>query len=329
MGTLSTKQVRLGWRKPGRKELREWLTAYLFLTPLLLGLLIFVAGPLLLSVYYTFTHWDLVAPEPDWVGLANWQYLLQDARIGSVIWNTVKFILMGTTSFLLLSLFVALLLFRPYKGIGVIRALFFLPYVLSQLAVGVAWRWMFNTESGPIVNVFRALNLQSPDWLQDPRYAMSAIAIMTTWQGLGYGMTLYMSALQGIPTQLLEAARVDGASGFRRFFSITLPLISPTVLFLTITSLIGAFQLYDPVVAMTDSGANIGGAGGPNDSTRTIVLYLYNQMFQYTERISGLGYAATIAWMLAIIIFIVTAIQWFFAKRWVFYIGEQRERNNA
>jgi multiple sugar transport system permease protein len=305
------------------------MTAYLFLAPLLIGLVVFVAGPLLLSVYYTFTHWDLVSPEPEWVGLNNWQYLLHDARIGNVIWNTVKFILLGTTSFLLLSLLVALLLFRPYKGIGVIRALFFLPYVLSQLAVGVAWRWMFNTQSGPIVLAFNMFGMQSPDWLQDPRYAMSAIAIMTTWQGIGYGMTLYMSALQGIPSQLLEAARVDGASSFRRFFSITLPLISPTVLFLTITSFIGAFQLYDPVVAMTDAGASIGGAGGPNDSTRTIVLYLFNQMFQYSERISGLGYAATIAWMLALIIFIVTAIQWIFAKRWVFYIGEQRERSAA
>lgn len=327
MSTLQKTQRR--WRRPGRREIREWIAAYLFLAPLLIGLLVFVAGPLLLSVYYTFTRWDLVAPEPEWVGLNNWQYLLRDARIGNVIWNTVKFILMGTTSFLVLSLLVALLLFRPYKGIGVIRALFFLPYVLSQLAVGVAWRWMFNTQSGPIVLAFNLFGSQSPDWLQDPRYAMSAIAIMTTWQGIGYGMTLYMSALQGIPAQLLEAATVDGASGFRRFFSITLPLISPTVLFLTITSFIGAFQLYDPVVAMTDAGASIGGAGGPNDSTRTIVLYLFNQMFQYSERISGLGYAATIAWMLAIIIFIVTAIQWIFAKRWVFYIGEQRERNRA
>ena len=324
MSTLHIPQHQRRKHKPGRREIREWVVAYLFLTPLLIGLVVFVAGPLLLSVYYTFTHWDLVAPEPDWVGFKNWQYLLHDARIGNVIWNTIKFILMGTTSFLVLSLLVALLLFRPYKGIGVIRALFFLPYVLSQLAVGVAWRWMFNTQSGPIVLAFNAVGLQSPDWLQDPRYAMSAIAIMTTWQGIGYGMTLYMSALQGIPSQLLEAAKVDGASSFRRFFSITLPLISPTVLFLTITSFIGAFQLYDPVVAMTDSGANIGGAGGPNDSTRTIVLYLYNQMFQYSEHISGLGYAATIAWMLAIIIFIVTAIQWILAKRWVFYLGEQR-----
>jgi multiple sugar transport system permease protein len=128
--------------------------------------------------------------------------------------------------------------------------------------------------------------------------------------------------LQGIPSQLYEAAKVDGASALSRFRRITIPLLSPTILFLMITSFIGAFQLYDPVVVMTDAGASIGGAGGPEDSTRTIVLYLYNQMFQYSEHQSGLGYAATIAWMLAALIFVVTLVQWIVARRWVFYAGD-------
>jgi multiple sugar transport system permease protein len=311
-----------GKRRLGKGERREALVAYAFLAPQLIGLVVFVGGPLLVSLYYSFTHWDLVAPSPTWVGLANWQYLFQDDRIHTVLWNTVRFILTGTTSFLILSLLVALLVNRPRAGIGLFRAMFFLPYVLSQIAVGVAWRWMFNTQSGPIVAGFNLFGGQGPDWLGDPSYAMTAIAIMTTWQGIGYGMTIYLAGLQGIPSQLYEAAKVDGASALSRFRRITIPLLSPTILFLMITSFIGAFQLYDPVVVMTDAGASIGGAGGPEDSTRTIVLYLYNQMFQYSEHQSGLGYAATIAWMLAALIFVVTLVQWIVARRWVFYAGD-------
>ncbi len=314
-------------RGPSRAQWREWITAYIFMGPQLIGLLVFVAGPLIISLYYTFVHWNFIDPQPTWVGLENWLYLFHDVRIGTVLWNTVKFILTGTLSFLVFSLLVALMLFKPRKGAALFRALFFLPYVLSQVAVAVAWRWMFNTQSGPIVTAFNLFHLPSPDWLLDPRFAMISIAIVTTWQGLGYGMTLFLAGLQGIPAQLTDAAMVDGANAFQRFFRITLPLLSPTILFLTITSFIGAFQLFDPVVFMTDAGASIGGAGGPSDSTRTIVLYLYNQMFQYSEHISGIGYAATIGWMLAILIFLVTIIQWVFARKWVFYLGEQRDRS--
>jgi multiple sugar transport system permease protein len=162
---------------------------------------------------------------------------------------------------------------------------------------------------------------QSPDWLLDANFAMLAIAIMTTWQGLGYGLTIFMAGLHGIPDQLYEAAKVDGANGWDCFRFVTMPLLSPTVLFLTVTSFIAAFQLFDPVVAMTSSTAGISDAGGPNDSTRTIVLYLYNQLFQYTEHVSGAGYGAVIAWVLAVIIFIVTAIQ-LVLSRWLVFYGD-------
>ena len=317
---ISTSAARRGGARS--LERREWLAAYAFMAPQIIGLIVFVVGPLLVSLYLTFTHWDLVAPAPTWVGLANWRYFFQDARIYTVLWNTVRFILTGTTSFLVLSLLLALLLTRPRRGIGLFRALFFLPFVLSQVAVGVTWRWMFNTQSGPIVQLFGLFGQQSPDWLGDGAYAMTAIAIVTTWQGLGYGLTIYLAGLQGIPGHLTDAARVDGANALQRFRYVTFPLLSPTVLFLTITSLIGAFQLFDPVIVLTDAGASISTAGGPDNSTRTIVLYLYNQMFQYSERVSGLGYAATIAWMLAILIFVVTALQWSVARRWVFYGGD-------
>jgi len=304
-------------------------TALLFLLPQLIGLLAFVAVPLGISLYYSFTKWDLVAPAPNWIGLANWDYLVQDDRIPTVLWNTAKFILWGTTSFLLLSLFAALLTMSARRGLAFYRALLFLPYVLSQIAVGIVWRWMFNSESGPINAALGALGINGPDWLLNPATAMPAIAMVTTWQGLGYGMTLYIAALQGVPSSLPEAAMIDGANAFQRFRYVLLPLISPTVLFLMVTSLIGALQLFDPVVAMTSSGAGIGQAGGPDDSTRTVVLYMYNQLFNNQERLSGIGYAAAIAWMLALITFLITLAQWLFSRRWVFYSGGTGQDRNT
>jgi ABC-type sugar transport system permease subunit len=309
-------------RGPSPRERREWITAYAFLTPQILGLVIFLGAPLVASIYYTFTKWDLIAPAPTWVGLRNWTYLLQDDRIGKVLWNTVRFILTGTTSFLVLSLVVALILNTNRKGISLFRALFFVPWILSQVAVGATWKWLLNTRSGPIVQAFELFGMKSPQWLFDPRYAMIAIAMATTWQSLGYGMTIYLAGLKGIPKELYDAAKVDGANAWQRFRYVTFPSLSPVIFFLTVTSLIAAFQLYDPVVVMTSGGVAVA-PGGPKDSTRTIVLYLYNQMFQYSQAISGLGYAATIAWMLAIVIFIVTLVQWRASRWWVFYGGEE------
>lgn len=315
-----------GVTQPGRRmtnQRRETIAAYLFLLPQLIGLVVFVGGPLLVSLYYTFTKWDLIAPSPTWTGLANWRYFFQDPRIGNVLWNTVKYILFGATSFLILSLAVALLVSGRRKGMTPFRVVFFLPWVLSQVAVGVAWTWMFNTRSGPVARGLDFVGFDTPNLLLEPRWAMVAIAMVTTWQGLGFGMTIYLAGLQGIPRDLYDAATVDGANAWQRFTTITFPLLSPTTFFLVITSLIGAFQLYDAVVVMTGGISGSGAApGGPNDSTRTIVLYLYNQMFEYSERISGIGYAATIAWLLAALIFAVTMVQWRLSRAWVFYTGE-------
>jgi multiple sugar transport system permease protein len=296
-------------------------TALLFILPQLVGLIALTAIPLGVSLYYSFTKWDLVAPSPTWIGTKNWHHLIDDDRIPTVLWNTAKFIALGTTSFLVFSMFAALLAFTSRKGVGFYRALLFLPYVISQIAVGILWRWMLNSDSGLVDSATSALGLGRPDWLLDPKTAMLAIAGVTTWQGIGYGMTLYIAALQGIPDSIPEAATIDGVNAFQRFRYITLPLISPTVLFLTVTSLIGALQLFDPVVAMTTSGGSPSQAGGPDNSTRTVVLYMYNQMFNYQERLSGLGYAAAIAWMLALITFAFTIAQWVVGRRFVFYSG--------
>ncbi|MCY3947324.1 MAG: sugar ABC transporter permease [Anaerolineaceae bacterium] len=309
------------WREVNPRERRRWLTAYAFMSLQLIGLFVFILGPLVVSLYYTFTRWDLIAPAPKWVGLSNWEHVLGDQRIGQVLGNTVWFILWATSSFLILSLALAVLLNVPRRGTTLFRALFFLPYITSQVAVGLVWSWMFNTRSGPIPVFFRHLGIEVPNLLLDESYAMIAVAIVATWQALGYGITIYLAGLQGIPGELYDAASVDGATGWQRFRYVTLSLLSPTILFLTVTSFIAAFQLFDLVVILTGGATGVQ-PGGPGGSTRTIVLYLYEQTFLFSERVSGLGYGATIGWLLAVLIFIVTMTQFRFARSTVFYLGD-------
>ena len=321
---MSSREMDAPRRKRGRsRTAREARTAYLFVLPQVVGLVVFIAVPLVSSLGYSFTHWDLVAPSPTFVGWQNWVDLMHDPRIPKVLFNTFKFVLLGTTSFLLFSLLAALLTFTPRRVVGVYRAAMFLPYVLSQIAVGVVWRWMLNTQSGPIAHGFELFGSKSPDWLLDPSTAMLSIAAVTTWQGIGYGATLYIAGLHGVPQPLLEAARMDGANALQRFRHVVLPLISPTIFFLTVTSLIGALQLFDPVVALTTSSSSTATAGGPDNSTRTIVLYMYNQLFNLSEAKSGLGYAAALAWMLALLTFLVTGVQFMISRRAVYYGGDR------
>lgn len=315
-------------RKATRLSVREARTAYLFVLPQVFGLAVFIAIPLVASLGYSFTHWNLIAPAPTFVGFDNWIALVQDPRIPAVLLNTGKFILLGTTSFLFFSLLAALVTYTPRRFVGLYRAALFLPYVLSQIAVGVVWRWMLNSQTGPVTLGVELLGFNSPDWLLDPATAMLSIALVTTWQGIGYGMTLYLAGLQGVPDSLIEAARIDGANKIQQFFHVVLPMISPTVFFLTVTSLIGALQLFDPVIALTSSSAGAAGAGGPDNSTRTIVLYMFNQLFNYSEAKSGIGYAAAIAWMLALLTFAITAVQFLISRRLVFYAGAEAPRRS-
>jgi multiple sugar transport system permease protein len=268
--------------------------------------------PLAFSFYLTFTKWDLLSPNPEFIGFQNWSHLFQDPKIPVVLGNTAQFIAISTTSYLFLSLLLALLLAKPRRGISFLRGLFFLPWVLSPIAVSVAWTFMFNQRSGPIGLLAQAIGIDYVSPLLNQNTAMIGIAVVATWQALGYGIILYIAGLQGIPKELYDAARVDGANVIQRFIYVEIPLLSPTILFLTMTAIIAAFQLFDLVVILA----------GPAGSTDTIVYYIYQQMFLLSERLSGAGYAATLSWMLAILVFIITIVQWSLSKRWVFYFGE-------
>lgn len=312
-------------RRSGTLARRECLDAYIFLLPQIVGFVVFLLGPLLVSGYYTLTKWDLIAPQPTWVGLRNWTYLMRDERMAQVVANTLRFLVTAAPTYLVLSLALALLVnYKRARGRSLMQGLFFLPWTMSLVAAGSTWKWILSARSGPIAQLLGLFGVASPMWLQDTRLAMIAIAMATVWHVLGYGMTINLAGLRGIPEDLFEAATVDGANALQRFWHVTLPSISPVTFFILVTTLIASFQLYDQVVAMT-SGGPLAPAGGPQGSTRTIVLYLTQHMFQYSESISGLGYAATIGWILALLTFAVTLVQWRLARHWVFF-GAEEER---
>jgi len=207
---------------------------------------------------------------------------------------------------LALSLALAVVMNRPIRGITFFRTAYFIPVVTSWVAVGLIWRWLYNPEYGLINWILSLFGLKGPDWLVSKTWAMPAIIIVNIWKNLGFNTMIFLAGLQGIPEDLYEASKLDGANQWQQFHYITLPMISPTTLFLTITSVIGSFQVFDAIYNMT--------RGGPEESTMVIVYYLWENAFGFLR----MGYAAAMAWILFLIVFTLTLIQWRLSSKWVF-----------
>jgi multiple sugar transport system permease protein len=205
------------------------------------------------------------------------------------------------------SLQLALAMNSPVPGITACRAIFFVPVITSSVAVAMIWRWLYNRDFGLINTGLIALGLPAIPWLSSTAWAMPAVILMAVWKRLGYDMVIYLAGLQAIPPQLYEAAEIDGAGRWHRFWYITLPLLTPTTFFILVISIIGSFQVFDLAFVLT--------SGGPGNATNTIVMYVYNQAFQFFH----MGYAAAIAWILFTVILTITLIQWRIQKRWVHY----------
>jgi len=307
--------ARPGWlsgsllRTAGR---REMLAALLFLLPNILGFVIFTMGPVLASFGLSLVDWNLLG-SPVWVGLDNYATMLRDREF----WDSLKATLYYTAGSLPLgivpALILALALNQKLRGLALYRTVYFVPVVSSTVAVALLWRWMYNPNFGMLNfllnGLFRLLHLPltAPDWLQSTTWAMPAIILMSAWKGLGYNMVLYLAGLQSISRTFYEAAAIDGASSWQKFWFVTLPLLTPTTFFVTIISIIGSFQVFEQAYIMT--------AGGPARSTVTTVYYIYANGFQRYN----MGYASAIAWVLFALILAVTLIQWKYQDRWVFY----------
>ena len=293
-------------RKLSYLERRDIPYAILFLAPSLVGLLIFTIIPIVASLFLAFTNWNLLSP-PVFVGVQNFIDMLSDPVLWISLGNTLKYALMIIPGSTAMALLLALALNREFTGIKVIRLFFMLPGVASLVAIAMVWRWIYNDQFGLINTGLRFLGLQPVGWLTSETWVLPAIVMMLIWSGMGFDSIIYLAALRNIPRHLYEAAELDGANPWQRFWSITFPLLTPVHFYNLIIGLIGSFQVFDVIFVMT--------GGGPGLSSRVYAYHLYLQAF----RRFNMGYAASMAWFLFLIILVLTLIQWRFLGRRIEY----------
>jgi len=284
---------------------KQSLWGIIFISPNLILFTTFFLIPILATGYLSFTRWDLVNPA-QYIGIENYEELLRDKGFHKVFINTLYFTLLSTPLNVILPLFLAMALNRKIKGIAIYRTAYFLPVVSSMVAVSLVWLWLFNRDYGLINAALGLIGLPKQGWLNDVRLAMPSVVIVTVWKGLGFYMTIFLAALQDVPDTLIEAAKIDGANWFQRFFHITTPMISPAIFFVVVMSTIWGFQTFDQIYMITE--------GGPLGSTTVLVYELYKQGFEFLK----MGKASAIAIFLLVIILVATLIQWQIRKRWVY-----------
>src|SRR5918998_2182246 len=287
---------------------RDNKAGYLFLLPWLIGLVVITIGPMLASLYLSFTNYSLIQA-PRWIGLENYVRMLTDERLHNSLRVTFTYVFVSTPLQLIVALGVALLLNEGMKGLPIYRSVFYLPSMLGgSVAIAVLWRQMFEVD-GLVNQVLRMVGVPvSTSWIGDPSTALWTIILLHVWT-FGSPMVIFLAGLRQIPGMYYEAASVDGASKWAQFRKITLPLLSPIIFFNLVLQIIGAFQAFTQAYVVSN------GTGGPSDSTMFYTLYLYQKGFGQFQ----MGYAAAMAWLLVIIVAVFTAINFFASKYWVFY----------
>lgn len=277
---------------------REWI-GYLFILPNLIGVLVFLAFPVVFALYMSFTDWDVLT-EAEFVGLDNYRRLFtEDPLFWTSLWNSTYYVLLTVPSSIIIGLGLAVAMNQAVRGIAFFRAAMYIPVLTSAVAVAFIWRWIFNSDVGLLNSVLYRLGLPSTiGWLTDENWAMISLAIMAVWKSVGYYAVILFAALQGVPKSLYEAAQLDGASSWNRFINITVPMIGPALLFVTVIAVIGSFQVFDQVYLITNNG-------GPGTSTYVYNLHLYNNAFQFFR----MGYASAMAYILFAILFFITWLQ--------------------
>lgn len=283
------------WFNPLRPKTnlqRRTVIGYLFISPFILGFLLWFLIPALTAVWLTFTDWNLIRP-PRYVGLDNLLQLWDDELFWQALKVTTMYTLASVPVGLVTSFLLALLINTKVRGIALFRTIYYLPSIVPAVASAVLWAWIFNTDFGLANVALRLVGLPKIQWLQDPSWALPALIIMSLW-GLGGSMVIYLAGLQGIPDVFYEAAQIDGAGRWSQLWNITIPLMSPVIFFNLIIGIIGTFQVFTAGFLITD--------GGPQNSTLFYVLYLYRNGFEFLK----MGYAAALAWVLFLIIMALT-----------------------
>lgn len=295
-------------------NLREHLEGYLFISPWILGMVLFALGPILASFGLAFTRWNLFT-EPEYVGWANFQKLAHDPLFYKSVFNTIYYTVFAVPLGLVLALGLAMLVNHRLRGVNFFRTAFFLPNVVAGIAMLLLWKWLFDPNFGLInlfldwtglMAVFEWIGIGRPQWISSRAGAMPGMIFMSIW-GLGGSMMIFLAGLQNIPRELTEAAELDGAGPWKRFRYVTLPLLTPTIFFLTMVGVIGSLQVFNQAYVMTQ--------GGPAHATLFYVLYLFQTAFERFQ----MGYACAMALVLFIITLIVSLIQLAMGKKWVHY----------
>lgn len=292
---------------------KEAVAGYIFLLPWLLGLALFIVGPMITSGYLSFTRYDIVNT-PDFVGLKNFvEIFTKDRLFWPSLGRTFQYALIVVPLSLTGSLLAATLLNQGLRGNSFYRTFFFLPHLTPIVAAAVLWGWIFNADVGPINHWIRSFtgSETAPGWFRDPEWAMTGLIIMAMWGAIGgNSMLIFLAGLQGVPQELYDAAEVDGAGVWAKFRHVTMPMLTPTIFFNMVLGIIGALRVF--------ASAFVATAGGPAYATWFYSLHIYTKAFKYFE----MGYASALAWIFFLVLFIFTYVQFRQSRKWVFYAGD-------
>lgn len=279
----------------------ETRTAWIFILPAILGTFIFIIIPVICSFGLSFTKWDLLN-QIQFVGIKNYVELFKEPLFGKILLNTVVFAISTSVLGVIIPLILASILNSKIRGSEFYKTAYFLPFITPMIVIGIIWEWIFDPNIG-LLNQLLHLHI---NWLYDAKFAMPALIIVSVWKLIGYNMIIFLSALSGISQSMFEAAKIDGANTFQTFKNVTVPLLSPTIFFVVIITAISSFQVFDLIYLMTQ--------GGPFDSTNVLVYAIYKNAFEYFN----IGKASAIAYVLFVIILILTLIQWNLRKKLVY-----------
>jgi multiple sugar transport system permease protein len=303
---VGTKPLGRQLQRSGPRK-RQNLAGWLFVGPVIFGILVFQIAPVIASLGVSFTNWTGLR-RPRFVALDNYVRLFtRDDEFYRSLLNTAIFTVACVAFSIAIGLGLAVLCNQKVHGVGIFRTLFYSPVVTNVVAIGFVWFWLYDPNNGLLNSILRSVGLPGPAWLSDSSVALVAVIIVAVWQGVGYPMVILLAGLQSIDSSLLEAATVDGASAWRRFWSVTVPLLTPSLFFLIITQFIASFQVFGIIYVMT--------SGGPNNATQVFIYKIYTAAFAEGR----LGYASAMGWVLFVIVGLITAVQWRMERRWVHY----------
>ncbi|RXZ81723.1 sugar ABC transporter permease [Paenibacillaceae bacterium] len=290
---------------------KDTVAGYVFIGPMLLGVLVLTVAPILISLVLSFTEWNFMkgfSPGAiKFTGMTNFSRLADDETFIRSVINNLVFMIQVPIG-LAISLLLAVIINKQVYFKGLFKVIYFFPYVSSVVAVSVIWMVLFQPSFGPVNQILMAIGIDNPPkWLADTQFALPSVIMIVVWINIGFNLIIYMAGLQSIPKDLYEAADIDGAGPYSKFFKLTLPLLTPTTFFLLVTGIISSFKVFDIINVLTQ--------GGPALSTSVIVYYLYETAFINLN----MGYASAMAWILFILVFIITVIQWKAQQKWVNY----------